>query len=114
MHSAGRPERLDPADLGLCIQLGHRPGEVCKWRESAHADNFTILHTTGLCRIRVDYCDCDDGEDTPRYVQLLCHGLWPHTVENPQSVTSRQALDDFTRLSNMGRLTAYDYHRAVS
>ncbi|VDB94346.1 unnamed protein product [Peniophora sp. CBMAI 1063] len=113
-HSAGRPERLDPADLGLCIQLGHRPGEACRWRESSHVDNFTILHTSGLCRIRVDFCNCDLGKDTPRYVQLLRRGLWPSTIENPQSATSLQALDDFTRLSNLGRLTAYDYHRAAS
>ncbi|VDB87204.1 unnamed protein product [Peniophora sp. CBMAI 1063] len=113
-HIAGRPERMDPADLGLRIQLGHRPGVDCKWRESAHVNNFTVLHTTGLHRIRVDFCNCDLGKGTPRYVQLLRRGLWPSTVENPQSATTLQALDDFTRLSNLGRLTAYDYHRAAS
>ncbi|KZV64562.1 hypothetical protein PENSPDRAFT_563932, partial [Peniophora sp. CONT] len=113
-HTAGWPERVDPSDLGLRIQLGHLPGQVCKWRETKHVDHFTVLHTTGMFRIRVDFCDCDEGKDVPRYVQLLRRGLWPSTVDKPESATTFQALDDFSRLSLMGRLTAYDYHRAAA
>ncbi|VDB87214.1 unnamed protein product [Peniophora sp. CBMAI 1063] len=113
-HEHGYRQRVEPGDLGLRIQLLHPPGQACRGRELAHVDHFTILHTTGVFRIRVDFCACEEGQDIPRVVQLLRRGLWPSTVENPQSATSFEALDDFTRLSNLGRLTGYDYHRAAA
>ncbi|KZV65957.1 hypothetical protein PENSPDRAFT_563397, partial [Peniophora sp. CONT] len=112
-HNGDFYEREDQHELGIRIQLVHPPGEVCPTREWSHVKDFAILHTNGIHHLRVDFCSCALGKDIPRPIQLMRRRLWPATVVDPQTATSFEALDDFTRLSLLGRLSAYDYHKAA-
>lgn len=77
-------------------------------REIHHVKDFAILHTNGIHRLRLDFCGCDLGRDIPRPIQLMRRRLWPSTVGDPKTATSFEALDDFTRLSLVGKVTGYD------
>lgn len=76
-------------------------------------EKFTIIHTNGVHHIPVDFCACELGADVPHHVQLLRWRLWPATCENPQTATTYEALDQFTRLSLLGRLNVYDYYKSL-
>lgn len=106
-------ERVTGADIGIRIQLLHRPGDVCKFRSLHSVENFTIIHTNGIHNIPVDFCKCEIGRNVPHHIQLMRWRLWPATCENPQTATTFEALDLFTRLSALGRLNVYDFYRAL-
>ncbi|VDC04364.1 unnamed protein product [Peniophora sp. CBMAI 1063] len=106
-------ERANGADVGIRLQLLHRPGEVCKFRSLHTVENCTVIHTNGIHKIPVDFCKCELGRDIPNHIQLMRWRLWPATCENPRTATTFEALDLFTRLSVLGRLNIYDFHRAL-
>lgn len=89
----------------------HDAGERCNVRETVK--DFTVIHTTGLHRLRVHFCRCSRGVLVDRYTQLIRARLWPATVAEPETATTFEALDDFNRLSLLGRLTSYDYYKAL-
>ena len=90
----------------------HQAGDRCLIKDTL--DNFTIVHSNGMHRMRVHVCQCSLGINVDRYTQLFRARLWPATPDNPVMATTFEALDDFSRLSLLGRLTAYDYHKALA
>ncbi|KZV59553.1 hypothetical protein PENSPDRAFT_554740, partial [Peniophora sp. CONT] len=106
-------ERTCAADMGMRIQLMHRPGEMCAFRTLHPVEKFTVAHTNGIHVIPVDFCFCELGRDVPRHIQLMRYRFWPATCENPQTATTHEALDQFTRLQLLGRLNIYDYYKAI-
>ncbi|VDC02624.1 unnamed protein product [Peniophora sp. CBMAI 1063] len=106
-------EKIREADLGVRIQLMHPPGESCSFRAVHQIKDFTIIHTNGIHQVPVDFCGCDKGADIPYHIQLLRSRLWPATCVNPQTATTHEALDQFTRISLLGRLNVYDYYRSL-
>lgn len=106
-------ERVAGADLGMRIQLLHRPGEVCNFRALHSIEKFTVIHVNGIHNIPIDFCNCELGHGVPYHIQLLRWRLWPATCTNPQTATTFEALDLFTRLSVLGRLNVYDFYRAL-
>ncbi|KZV60626.1 hypothetical protein PENSPDRAFT_549935, partial [Peniophora sp. CONT] len=107
-------ERVEGADLGIHIQLGHRPGETCDFRNLRKVnDKFTVIHTNGVHRLRMYFCKCPRSLHIPEYVQLLRWRLWPATCVNPETVTTFEALDLFQRLSLIGKVNGYDFCRAL-
>lgn len=91
----------------------HPTGETCSFRAAHQIEDFTIIHTNGIHRIPVDFCGCEKGVAVPWHIQLMRLRLWPATCVNPQTATTHEALDQFTRLSLLGRLNVYDYYRAL-
>ena len=71
------------------------------------------MHTNGMHRMTVKYCQCRIGEHLDEYTQLLRARLWPATIDEPETATTFEAMDDFNRLSMLGRLSAYDYYKAM-
>ena len=71
------------------------------------------MHTTGLHATRVHFCRCSVGISVDRYTQLIRARLWPATVTDPETATTFEALEDFNRLSMLGRLTSYDYYKGM-
>ncbi|VDC00369.1 unnamed protein product [Peniophora sp. CBMAI 1063] len=106
-------EGVQPKDLGLSIQLGHRAGETCDMRALHTVENFTIVHTNGIKTVRMHFCKCSQSGHVPAYAQLLRWRLWPATSREPESATSFEALDIFHRLSLYGKLNGYDFVRAL-
>ncbi|VDC00223.1 unnamed protein product [Peniophora sp. CBMAI 1063] len=112
-NASGFYERVSGADLGIRVQVLHRPGDVCKFRTLHSVERFTIIHTNGIHNIPVDFCNCEAGQDIPYHIQLLRWGLWPATCSKPETATTFEALDMFSRLSLLGRLSLYDFYRAL-
>lgn len=111
--NSGFYERVAGADLGISIQLMHRPGEECPFRSVHNVEDFTIIHTNGIHRMKVYYCQCAIGREVPPPIQLMRRRLWPATCENPQTATTFEALDFYTRVSARSRLNIYDFHQAL-
>ncbi|VDC00600.1 unnamed protein product [Peniophora sp. CBMAI 1063] len=95
------------------IQLMHPPGECCSFRAVHQVENFTVIHTNGVHQIPVDFCGCERGAKVPYHIQLMRLRLWPATCVDPETATTLEALDQFTRISLIGRLNVYDYYRAL-
>lgn len=106
-------ENVEPKDMGLDIQLAHRPGETCDMRSQHTQDKFTIIHNNGVKIVRMHFCKCDLAGHVPGYAQLLRWRLWPATCQDPESATTFETLDTFHRLSLLGKLNGYDFVRAI-
>ncbi|VDB87033.1 unnamed protein product [Peniophora sp. CBMAI 1063] len=98
-------------DIGISVQLGHDAGEECFMPKIVR--NFSVMHTNGIHRMTVKFCRCRTGEHLDEYTQLLRARLWPATIDEPLTATTFEAMDDFSRLSLLGRLSAYDYYKAM-
>ncbi|KAF7305824.1 CxC2 domain-containing protein [Mycena chlorophos] len=66
-------QRTSLKQLGLRVQLGHPPGEACSAPQAAHSD-FTVIHTTGIHSVSVDFCGCHRCKDS-HHAQLLRRAL---------------------------------------
>ncbi|KAJ6512448.1 hypothetical protein C8R45DRAFT_752329, partial [Mycena sanguinolenta] len=65
------------AFLGLRVQLGHCPHELCSAPEAVRT-GFVALHTNGIHQVVVDFCGCERSEEAgPPKTQLLCAGWFP-------------------------------------
>ncbi|KAK7050132.1 CxC2 domain-containing protein [Favolaschia claudopus] len=100
--------------LGLRVQLGHPPGVVCPFRESA-AHDFVLYDLTGVHEINVDFCGCEVGEDPAelRRVQLMRACWWPATVDVPNTCATFRVLKSFQTLNCMGKVSAYHFVRGL-
>lgn len=96
--------------LGLRVQLGHHPEEICHSTQSAFKE-FTVIHVNGIQVLAVDFCGCDGSP--PHYQQLLDIGWWPATPLQPQSAATFQVLAHFQAVNLHGTCPATDYYRAL-
>ncbi|KAJ7021706.1 hypothetical protein C8F04DRAFT_972352, partial [Mycena alexandri] len=82
--------------LGLRVQLGHPPGEICEYS--------------------VDFCGCktaDGREHEEHWRQLMRACWWPATVSAPNTCATFQVLRLFQILNCLGKLSAYDFLRGL-
>lgn len=96
--------------LGLRVQMGHPPGQVCPYRVVSQ-ELFTVLHTNGIHRVAVDFCNCSPTIE-PR-VQCMCHRWWPASTKEPRSAATFTLLKQFHILSLQGKLAVYDYYKSL-
>ncbi|KZV75992.1 hypothetical protein PENSPDRAFT_570640 [Peniophora sp. CONT] len=99
------------SDIGIVVQLVHEVGDSC-FRPHA-VKNFSVIHTNGIHRMTVNFCRCQLGVHLSDHTQLMRARLWPATFDEPETATTFEAMDDFNRLSMLGRLSAYDYYKAA-
>ncbi|KAJ6464246.1 hypothetical protein C8R47DRAFT_992084 [Mycena vitilis] len=97
-------------DLGLRVQLGHPPGNVCTRRYSARTD-FVLYDLSGVHEIGVDFCGCDPQVEP--HVQLLRACWWPATVIMPNTCATFALLRLFHVINCLGKLSAYDFLRGL-
>ncbi|KAH9910278.1 uncharacterized protein B0H18DRAFT_854402, partial [Fomitopsis serialis] len=71
-------ERAQLSDLGLVFSIGHH-GRPCPSSSHNRTRKLTVVHTTGVQSMVVQYCECiHDGKfPDDRPVQLWSAGLWP-------------------------------------
>ncbi|KDQ65191.1 hypothetical protein JAAARDRAFT_91545, partial [Jaapia argillacea MUCL 33604] len=96
-------------NIGLHVQLGHSPGNVCPTRYSGHKD-FVVLHMNGIHQVTLDYCAC---RGLHRHMQLLMAGWWPATPLEPQTCATLHVLRHFQLLNLQGKLTAFDFYQVM-
>ncbi|KII87536.1 hypothetical protein PLICRDRAFT_113331, partial [Plicaturopsis crispa FD-325 SS-3] len=99
--------------LGLRVQLGNHARDRCKNPHPA-SDTFTVVHTTGIHRVAVDYCQCADAVDAGLYrQQLLRFGWYPATHDLPGTACTFRMLEHFHLATLQGKISAYDYYGAL-
>jgi hypothetical protein len=81
---------------------------------------FTVLHTNGIHRINLVFCNCkvtpdmSEDEKTREYNrQLLEVGWWPSTNTEPQSAATIKMLRLFHLLNLNGALAATEFYRSL-
>jgi hypothetical protein len=112
----------DLNDIGLLIHLGHgvdrcpkSPGDQpcpqeealnnidfrypgtddeAAWNDEQLEEDFiTVVHTTGVYKRCVHWCQCDEA--APHHIQLLRMKLYPASVKMPQTAFTFSVLDHF-------------------
>ena len=104
--------RTDLSQLGVRIQLGHSLGEKCPNPKRTFNDDFTVIDTTGIHRISVDYCDCERKCHLP--IQLMRARLFPATVINPKTAATYRVLEQFHLLRTQSKVSAYEFYNALA
>ncbi|KAF5313625.1 hypothetical protein D9611_010064 [Ephemerocybe angulata] len=79
-------ERITLKTLGLQIQLGHAPGQVCANPDPPRQNDFVVVDTTGIHEVNLSFCRCDGMK--PHFVQLLRYGLFPGTGMEPRTAST--------------------------
>ncbi|KAF8078862.1 hypothetical protein FPV67DRAFT_1558069 [Lyophyllum atratum] len=98
-------------DLGLRLQLGHPVGQRCPNPATAADDNFVVLHTNGLHRVGINFCDCE--RPMPRHIQLLRARLFPATTIYPKTAATFTLLEHFQLLSFMSKVSAFEFYQTL-
>ncbi|KAJ7512294.1 hypothetical protein B0H11DRAFT_2214098 [Mycena galericulata] len=100
-------------ELGLRVQLGHRPREVCPEPHQLHTQ-FVVLHTNGIHEVNVDACDCEHAYDagTPE-IQMMRAGWFPATDQKPRTCATFEVLDQFLMATLQSKTTMYDFYAGL-
>ncbi|KAF9503416.1 hypothetical protein BS47DRAFT_1309791, partial [Hydnum rufescens UP504] len=99
------------ANLGLCVQLNHASDEqdVCP-SPKAGLSNFIVLHVNGLHSVNIIFCGC--SKTCSVLNQLLQHGLFPTTVQQPQTCSTFQLLHYFHLQSIQLKVSTIHFYQA--
>jgi len=111
MHFTRRT--LESLDLTIC--LGHH-GQHCPNAPSSQSvkqlgRRTTIVNTNGIQISRVEYCYCLPSVTKP--LQLIAAGLFPATMEQPDTAFTFKVLNDFHVHTLASKKSAYDYFAAL-
>lgn len=98
--------------LGVCVQVGHAPGESCRCPVRAVNNAFVVIDTDGVHDVTLDFCGCEQA--APRYIQLLRASLFPATVTEPKTAATFKVLDMYQSLSNTAKISGYDFVMSLS
>ncbi|KAJ7800235.1 hypothetical protein B0H14DRAFT_2387450 [Mycena olivaceomarginata] len=96
-------------EMGLRIQFGHPPRELCGNPQPGHT-GFVALHTNGIHAVNIDFCGCDATDRAEHYIQLLRVGWYPATDERLQTAVTFLVLDNFHLHTLQAKTTAYDFY----
>ncbi|TFY52794.1 hypothetical protein EVJ58_g9813 [Rhodofomes roseus] len=104
-------KRKQLSDLGLVFSVDHH-GRSCPSSSSARTSNLTVVHTTGIQTVTVQYCECRRTAERPpeRPVQLCQAGLWPASFSRPQTALTIHVLGFFTQLTYQAKTSAHDFY----
>ncbi|OJT09926.1 hypothetical protein TRAPUB_13593 [Trametes pubescens] len=83
--------------LGLRVQLGHEPRDVCPRPKPGSEDDFVLLDTADVIEVGVDFCGCVRA--LPYHVQLLRMRWYPAASVNPKTGATFRLLDRYQLLS---------------
>lgn len=78
---------------------------------SVKHNEMIIIHTNGIHRRSVQFCDCNDL--TENFQQLLLLRLFPATLKFPATAFTFDLLGTFHQLTLCSKITPYDYFDAL-
>ncbi|KAF8066948.1 hypothetical protein FPV67DRAFT_1670412 [Lyophyllum atratum] len=99
-------------DLGLRVQLGHPPGERCILPKQSRDDDFTVIDTSGIHAVGLDFCNCERAQ--LHTTQLLRYRLYPATSRFPRSATTFRALEAFELLAGVSKVSSFEYYKSLA
>jgi hypothetical protein len=101
--------------LGLTISLGHHrqhcPNAPSSQSVKQSGRHTTIVNTNGIQISRIEYCYCLSSATKP--LQLIAAGLFPATMEQPDTAFTFEVLNDFHVHTLTSKKSAYDYFTAL-
>ncbi|KAF7792136.1 hypothetical protein EIP86_003166 [Pleurotus ostreatoroseus] len=100
--------------LGLVLQLGHIPGDVCSSPSRSPVD-FMVMHTNGHHNVTISFCHCDQmGKAGDDIQQMLRYELFPATVVGPSTCATFRLLETFHLLTLQSKTTPYDFYLTLN
>ncbi|KAH9929427.1 uncharacterized protein B0H18DRAFT_1084196 [Fomitopsis serialis] len=103
--------KTDLAALGLTMYLGH-DGDPCPSLRSTFLPiTYTITHSNGVHCVPIQECHCPGHRATVS--QLLRAGLFPATLERPESAFTFEVLRQWDIHFLTSKKGAYDYFQAL-
>jgi hypothetical protein len=79
-------------ELGYILHLGHA-GKECPHSSPENEMTICIVDVIGVFHHKFRWCCCEDTE--PSYAQLLRLGLYPASMERPETAFTFSVLDYF-------------------
>ena len=101
-------KRTSLREAGFVLRPSHLKGEQCI--TAAPAVDLVVLHLNGMHTVAAEFCKCGGSS---RRTQLLRLGWWPATPFDPRTCATMAVLRHFHLLNLQGKVTAYDYYRAL-
>ncbi|KAG1851436.1 hypothetical protein DFJ58DRAFT_728881 [Suillus subalutaceus] len=105
-------KRVSLKSLGLHIQLGHNPGEVCLNKQRANGDDFTVVDAHEIHEIGLDFCGCETVQI--HHIQLLRARWFPATSSKPQTATTFAVMEFFHLLSFESKVSPYEFYHSLA
>lgn len=104
-------EKRDLSELGLVLYLGHQ-GIPCPTLGAVDRSiMYTLTHTNGVHRVRIQECCCARAHRTVS--QLLRAGLFPATLDRPESAFTFHLLRQWDLHFLTSKKSAYDFFEAL-
>jgi hypothetical protein len=105
-HSTQPPVRLRfVTDVYIFVALLHSP--------KPGPSNFTVIHVNGLHYLNITFCGCSKMNDCNFVQQLLHRGLFPATVQQPQTCSTFQLLHHFHLQSVQSKVSTIHFYQAL-
>ncbi|GJE92976.1 hypothetical protein PsYK624_091350 [Phanerochaete sordida] len=101
-------------ELGVVLHLGHE-GRRCEHRKRDPRP-MCIVSEEGIHQLRVQLCECPDPTTSlpqPDSIQLLQHGFWPASWNEPHTAFTISLLKTFSLLANTAHVNSYDYFQVL-
>ncbi|KAJ7212719.1 hypothetical protein GGX14DRAFT_313533, partial [Mycena pura] len=86
------------------IYLGH-DGDFCE--HSAPRQHFTLADTNGVHPTVIAFCGCPDAP--AHWKQLLTAGIFPATIQSPQTGFTFRVLEQWREYRHQGHLSIWDF-----
>ncbi|KAG1736656.1 uncharacterized protein EDB91DRAFT_1249957 [Suillus paluster] len=104
-------QRTSLKQIGLRMQLGHNPGEICYNPHPSTRDDFIVIDVHGIHEIALNFCGCASSQ--VRYKQLL-HACWyPATTSEPHTAVTFCLLEHFHLLSFESKVSTYEFYHSL-
>jgi hypothetical protein len=94
-------------DLGMTICLGHYTCRCPNAPLDSTGRPTVIVNTNGIHNARIIYCCCATASGEP--FQLNSAGLFPATIDQPETTFTFAILDDFEVHALASKKSAYDH-----
>jgi hypothetical protein len=98
-------------DLGMIVCLGHHARRCPNAPIDSTGRPTVIIDTNGIHNTKILYCHCANALDEP--FQLASAGLFPSTIDQPETAFTFSLLDDFEVHSLASKKSAYDHFIAL-
>ncbi|KAL6300832.1 hypothetical protein BKA93DRAFT_819272 [Sparassis latifolia] len=100
-------EKVDMGMLGYILYLGHH-GQPCPdLVDCLKPSKFVVTHTNGIHELAVHWCHCAGAPE--RISQMLHAGLFPATLDHPESAFTVALLKEWHMHALTSKKGVYDY-----
>jgi hypothetical protein len=71
-----------------------------------------VLDVNGVHEVGVNFCDCEKSK--PEFIQLLCYGSFPASVDRPKTAASFTVLKHFQLLNFESKVSPFEFYNTLA